>query len=599
MGNNQLLPFERNRYYVGKLLTSADFQAEQTYGMHKRRFLNEMMFGSGIVCGLGVFSLDDLSIMVDSGMAVDGCGREIAVSDPVVRKLSAVDGFTDLQTERAALCLRYQEEDVHPVYTVRSQENGETYECNRIREAYQLFLMDAQDVESMRLPDPEFLSSAVLYEDEDYVVNCTMPAQCARGSQVRLEVAVRRLREEAQPLTLKAVLQIPAFSDGEGSHELPVELQAICPPVGQEQVEHLLLRSQNMPAPESVLLVEETTFQVSVGEESRPVSNKFALRTSVVEASAEEIVNQAVASASLELRSAAGGQDYVTLAEISLQRTRNSYMIEEIHTMGVRRYIETVGGAAQRRELSAWFGFQSREAGTQQMEQEPVTQEQRYTEPIYASGVCEIALGPNMKKGQVAYSDEVIHGLGAGNVYVTVGTEYLAEDAKLGEMARNTIYGDVSLFPNEQVSSPQAEMAVKVMNDRGSFVVAAKLLADSNQVVLPLRWVAMSLPAGGSETMLQQMAGKSIAAVQPTVVMATREVHYINVRFNNMEPCTLTYELTEKNSGEITSDGIYTAPGREGVFEIRISCAEYPLITTYAYVVVKKRDTMEEEASAT
>ena len=53
MENNQLLPFERNRYYVGKLLTSADFQAEQTYHNHKRRFLNEMMFGSGndvVVC---------------------------------------------------------------------------------------------------------------------------------------------------------------------------------------------------------------------------------------------------------------------------------------------------------------------------------------------------------------------------------------------------------------------------------------------------------------------------------------------------------------------------------------------------------------------
>ena len=85
MGNNQLLPFERNRYYVGKLLTSADFQAEQSYGNHKRRFLNEMMFGSGILCGLGVYSLDDLSIMVDSGVAMDGCGREIAVESSVVR----------------------------------------------------------------------------------------------------------------------------------------------------------------------------------------------------------------------------------------------------------------------------------------------------------------------------------------------------------------------------------------------------------------------------------------------------------------------------------------------------------------------------------
>ena len=49
MGNNQILPFERNRYYVGKLLTSADFQAEQNYGNNKRQFLNEMTFETAII----------------------------------------------------------------------------------------------------------------------------------------------------------------------------------------------------------------------------------------------------------------------------------------------------------------------------------------------------------------------------------------------------------------------------------------------------------------------------------------------------------------------------------------------------------------------
>ena len=62
-----------------------------------------------------------------------------------------------------------------------------------------------------------------------------------------------------------------------------------------------------------------------------------------------------------------------------------------------------------------------------------------------------------------------------------------------------------------------------------------------------------------------------------------------------MEPCTLSYELVEKDSGEITPDGIYTAPGREGVYEIRISCAEQPLISTYAYAVDKKKSALEDE----
>ena len=105
-----------------------------------------------------------------------------------------------------------------------------------------------------------------------------------------------------------------------------------------------------------------------------------------------------------------------------------------------------------------------------------------------------------------------------------------------------------------------------------------------------------ALPGGVEESKLQKMSGKSIAATQPTVVMATRESRFIGVRFNNMEPCTLTYELPERDSGEISSDGIYTAPGREGVFEIRISCADMPLISTYAYAVVRKRGGGPEEA---
>nr|MCR5469092.1 hypothetical protein [Lachnospiraceae bacterium] len=66
MDDNQFFPFERNRYYAGKMLTSADFVAEQKYFLDKQRFLSALMYGSGVVCGLGVVSLDDLSILVES-----------------------------------------------------------------------------------------------------------------------------------------------------------------------------------------------------------------------------------------------------------------------------------------------------------------------------------------------------------------------------------------------------------------------------------------------------------------------------------------------------------------------------------------------------
>lgn len=596
MENNQLLPFERNRYYVGKLLTSADFQAEQSYGTHKRRFLNEMVLGSGIICGLGVYSLDDLSVMVDSGVAIDGCGREIVLESPVVRKLSAVDGFEQLQSERATLCLRYREEDVHPVYTVRGQESGERYECNRIREGWSLVLRDSEQVMPLEEPEPEFLASSVLYADETYRVTCVMPAQSAPGASVRMEIRVCRVGEGTDPLTVKAVIQMPAFTDEQGSHELTVELLELCP---QESVTVCrYLTAQAAPSPESVLLADAGSIVVRVGQESRSVRENFTLRATVADATIAQIIDQAAASATLEMHNAAGGQCDVPLAEIVLQRTRNAYLMEELRTVGVRRYIRTAAAAAMRQEMEAWFRPAGAAVCAAPSAGSTVAPAVRSPSPLYATGMCEIPLEPGMRRGQVVYSDEIIHGLGPGAVYVTVGAEYFADDPKLGAVARSTIYGNAELFRSEQIPTVPAETAVKVMNDRGSFMVAARLLENSNQVTLPLRWVAVLLPGSGEENMVEKLTGKSIAAVQSTVVLAPRESHFFNVRFNNMEPCTLTYELTEKDSGEITSDGIYTAPGREGVFEIRISCAEMPLISTYAYAVVGKQQDQRQDAGA-
>ena len=66
MSSSQLYPFEKNRYYPGKMLTSIDLEAEQSYHINKDRFLNSLLYGNGIICGLDVTWLDDLSIIIGS-----------------------------------------------------------------------------------------------------------------------------------------------------------------------------------------------------------------------------------------------------------------------------------------------------------------------------------------------------------------------------------------------------------------------------------------------------------------------------------------------------------------------------------------------------
>ena len=147
MNNNKLLPFNRNRYYKGKMLTSVDFESEQRYMNDKRRFLNTMVTGSGIVCGMNVVSLDDQSLLIESGMAIDDNGREIVIENSVVKKLSTITGFEELRTNDICLCIKYAEEENQPVYAINRQDNEKEYENNRIEEGYELFLKDVESLD--------------------------------------------------------------------------------------------------------------------------------------------------------------------------------------------------------------------------------------------------------------------------------------------------------------------------------------------------------------------------------------------------------------------------------------------------------------------
>ena len=212
-----------------------------------------------------------------------------------------------------------------------------------------------------------------------------------------------------------------------------------------------------------------------------------------------------------------------------------------------------------------------------------------------ATGILEIPLGDTARKGDICYSGEIMHGLGKGNVYVDIGYEYISEDAALGANAKSTVYGNPDLFRDGANLAVDAETAVKVLNDKGSFVVAVKLLQNVDYLVLSYRWVAIKFPAGNDLGIPEDMEGKSIAAETPTVVMGTKESHYFGVKYNHMDSCSIVYELTEPGSGEISSDGIYTSPAKEGVYEILIYCADYPSICTYAYAIVKKKGLDESE----
>ncbi len=599
MNNSQMYPFQRNRYYAGKLLTSADFQAEQDYFNNKSRFMNQLMYGSGIICGLGIISLDDLSVLVESGAAIDGLGREIILDSSAVKKLSAIEGFDQTTSDEISLCIKYSEEMANSVYAVNRGQSGNEYEYSRISENCQLFVIDKATADRRYDMETEFLSTGTLYADEDFQVNISIPSTVCKGRAVKMIVEVNKLTDAPNRLTVHGTIQVPGFLTANDTQEIPLEIESVALDKGEKLVSEYWMTTQKSEEDSTTLILKSGTAQAFVNDAATSIDAGFKLKVLLSDIKPRELVNREIGRLSLEMRGMGGYEEFIKLADITLIRTAGAYVIEKIEEGSVKKYIGAPSQSILRGDYLDYFykeGDVKKPAATQSASLAVKdTSNRSYKGPEIASGIIEIPLGENARKGDLRFSGEIVHGLGKGNVYVQVGFEAIAEDPSLGANAKSTIYGNVDLFRQNKSEAPLVDTAVKVLNDKGSFVVAAKLLENVDYLVLTFRWVAIKFPAGNELGIDMDYTGKSIIPETPTVVLDVRQSHFFGVRFENMESCSLMYELTEEGSGEITTDGVYTAPNKEGVYEIRIYCTDMPVICAYAYAIVKKQIVPEVE----
>lgn len=582
MKQTELFPFSKNRYYKGKMLTSADFEAEQRFVEEKSRFVGKIINGTGIACGLHVTAMDDKSILLESGMAIDGEGREIIVEKSNVFKLSSVAGFSELQTDRITLGIRYKENEVQPVYL---SDGNKDYEYNRIEEAYELFVQDAETT-ACGNEMADFLKAATVYEDEHYLIQLVAPQKISIGQFVRINMVVTGKSEDVSNLYLECEIASSALTASKEQKEQAVFLEDIRLTKGQSRLFGYWMKVDDTDQAETSVFIRPDSMKVLVNGAEKEVTAGEELVLGLSKNAPFELALSEIGREGLE-ESTESVNEVVALANISLHLTAAAYIIEEVEETGVRQYLPLPRSEKDRAEYLSYFCQNLPVIETKvQIEEESEPVKTDAFGKRFATGVVEIPLGNKAREGDVYYSGEIMHGLGAGNVYVEVGYEVIEEDQS-GNSTKATVYGDPELFEGN-ASKVAAETAVKVLNDKGSFVVAIRLLEDVRLLMLTYRWVAISLEKD-NELSLQELPGnQSISAVTPTIVMKAKESHFFQAQFHNMKPCTLSYELTEQGMGEITPDGVFTAPAKEGVYEVKIYCTEQPLICTYAYAIVKK-----------
>lgn len=175
MRNLTYYPFKKNRYFSGKLLTAEDFEQEQQYMDDKRRMVNRWVIGTGIVAGLEIIQVDDYSISVEMGMALDYTGREIVVDSPVIRKLSLIDGYEEATAaegkESMYLCIEYEAVPIEAVHNINNRavhtEEEETF--NKYREGYHLYVTDEEPPEPETGAEPGEDIRRVIYDRAEQI----------------------------------------------------------------------------------------------------------------------------------------------------------------------------------------------------------------------------------------------------------------------------------------------------------------------------------------------------------------------------------------------------------------------------------------------
>jgi hypothetical protein len=601
MKNRSYYPFERNRFFYGKLLTVRDFETEQKYFNDKRRFVNRLLHGAGIVCGMGVVATDDNTVSVESGMAVDYLGREIVLPAPITRKLSTIDGFDSLEgSNHCYLYIEYEENLKEPVNTVTGDNEEGGSQFNRIEETYNLYLKPEEpSLEDILNADPCF-TYRLLYDRKGLTILLKTPVAVRSGQEARISFIVLK-HQDMEPVKFEFSSVSEYFRTKEGSSELVFSFTENPDEQKAEYEAKYIIKAEQVNGIKAALFSSSVNFDVYIGAEHENKELSLKALIEITEDDPGKIIKRDYYSRTLEA-SCTGEELGICLARIDLMSTNTTYIIRNIIQVPFKQYLPSSqlgnsGGLANlmsggdirfdtnivTKRLNAWEKPEADvkyNAETNSFDFNvgiPAAQAYDYAT---STGTVEINLGAGAKLNGRYVSEEISHELGLGNVCVNVCIVHKDNGAML--------FGNGDVFKKADIGTPlhKVDTAVIVYPEKGTFKIGLKFLDGEDITSISLRWFAFK-PQKDSEEYPDK---KEITLrVEPDVVsVKPRE----EIRFKAFVQGTankkVKWILKDEDGGSIDENGIYKAASVRGTYEIIARSEENPEVSVSAYVVVNE-----------
>lgn len=578
MKNTNYFPFERNNYYYGKLLSVDDFRLEQKYGNDKRRMMNRFLYGTGVVTGMNVVAVDDTSLLIENGLALDDTGREIVIDKPVVCPLHMLEGFSDYAEDRNTgylyLCVAYEEEETQAVHSIShsGQKSGTAY--NKIKEGYRLYLTrnepETSDLSSRSL----FEHSQVIYWGRGIRVRQILPRFVRGKETAELKIEVENMGQQ-EHFAFSYELDLVCFSY-EGRSRMTVSFDELLFEKAGRYTYTYQLDTLGVKETQGTVSLVPDSFKLRIGQsqfqekaEGRAVvqigtrGRKEEVRKNYYEKGMDQILKDS-------------GSPDLYLAKITLLRAGDSVVIDEIEKMPFGQYVASSFLQDALFRMTEQGGVGSADQAGSDKERYGAGKGESASLAL-AEGTEEIELGAGAPKGKKIFSREISHGLGMGRTAIILSLE---EDD-----SENAYFGTTGIF---RENIPQVELAARTDAQKGTFVIGIQMQAATPKERLRIHWTALR----DRSELLEEKKERRIF-IRPNVLnLNTRESYYLEAVCSNMTDTDLLWQV-KPGGGTIDENGMYTAPNTAGVYEVTAVSAAYPEIKASIFVIVREKGVNE------
>lgn len=597
MENKQYYSCERNNYFFGKLMTVRDFESEQIYMNSKRRLGNKMMGGAGIVSGLDVILVDNKTFSLEPGMALDYMGREIVVPEPYVRRLNVIDGFEENKDKGIVyLCLKYKENLKESTFSVAGsgKSNGVSQEYNRISEGYELFLTANTPKEAELKLDSLINQRFEIFNQDGIKLSVELDKYVNPGNCIKLTTIFEKANVEA-PTSYSFSLGGEFFKTVDGEENLEVSYQETEISTYKTVKKDYYLYCDASAEAMANIIVDKRKFTIKVGTEEIKATEDISIPVAIKTAPIRDIVVSDYYARNFSDIIDDVDNKYIYLAKFHIVTNQLAYFIESFEKHPFKQYLYSNELLSLIQKIDA-EAYKTPSVVSAEINSERAKSEiQELPVPLsdnIVTGVERINLGFNPKVGKCYYSYEFVHGLGQGNVALVTAIDnkanYLTDDKGL------LVFGDKSIFSKEEISisAPNVQVAAVVNSEKGTVRLGVKLMEKTTAQAVDIRWWAYKPSDISKETEEDLVIDENIKVVitPNTIRVKPLEQVRFEAHIDGAISQEIRWTMVEDNTGTIDNNGLYTAPSKEGVYEVKAFSAKFDNKFDSAYVVVSSAE---------